>query len=143
MSLRTFEHTWARSGFWAFVALPPGQWPVTAEPGAVVEAAVGFERSAAPAQALRTYETALQRWPDNVTLAMGVGNAAYANGNKARAAEVFGSTARRHNHGAAWVNLATVLLEMGQRDEAVAAAQHAVDDATWGAQARQVLSDAR
>jgi len=31
MALRTFEHTWARSGFWAFVALPPGRWPVTAQ----------------------------------------------------------------------------------------------------------------
>ena len=27
MGLATFEHTWARGGHWAFVALPPGRWP--------------------------------------------------------------------------------------------------------------------
>jgi hypothetical protein len=27
MPLSTFEHTWARSGYWAMVALPPGRQP--------------------------------------------------------------------------------------------------------------------
>ena len=142
MLLRTFEHTWARSGFWAFVALPPGEWPTTAQVDAVVEAAVGFERSATPAQALRTYDSALQRWPDSLTLAIGLGNAAYAGGDRARAAEVFRVAAERHDSGAAWVNLAKVWLELGRRDDAIAAAQRAVNDANWGGQAREFLAQA-
>ncbi|MBC7955269.1 MAG: PA2778 family cysteine peptidase, partial [Cytophagales bacterium] len=142
MLMRTFEHTWARSGFWAFVALPPGQWPLTAQETAVVEAAVGFERSATPAQALRTYGSAVQRWPGNLTLAIGLGNAAYASGDKRRAAEVFRAAAERHDSAAAWVNLATVLLELGEHDAAITAAQRAVNDVAWGAQAREVLAQA-
>ena len=140
MPLRTFEHTWARSGFWAFVALPPGEWPVTAQASAVVDAALGFERSATPAQALRTYESAVKRWPDELTLAIGLGNAAYAVGDKHRAVDVFRAAAIRHHNAAAWVNLATVLLELGERHAAMAAAQHAVADPTWGARATEILS---
>ena len=140
MILRTFEHTWARSGFWAFTALPPGEWPVTAQADAVVEAAVGFERSATPVQALRAYESALQRWPENLTLAIGLGNTAYASGDKRRAADVFRAAAERHDSGAAWVNLATVLEELGERDAAIDAAQRAVGDPNWSARANEILA---
>lgn len=142
MLLRTFEHTWARSGFWAFVALPPGEWPVTAQSDAVLEAAIGFERSATPAQALQTYGSALARWPQSLPLAIGLGNAAHASGDKRRAAEVFRAAAEQHDSGAAWVNLATVLLELGERDAALAAAQRAVNDAAWGVRARELLAQA-
>jgi hypothetical protein len=140
MLMRTFEHTWARSGFWAFVALPPGEWPLTAQADAVVEAAVGFERSATPAQALRAYETGLRRWPGSLPLAIGLGNAAHASGGKRRAAEVFRAAAEQHGSAAAWVNLAKVLLELGEREAGIAAAQRAVNDPTWGAQAREALA---
>ncbi|MGY4828432.1 PA2778 family cysteine peptidase [Sphaerotilaceae bacterium SBD11-9] len=142
LRMRTLEYTWARSGFWAFVALPPGQWPVTAQPAAAVEAAVGFERNAAPVQAVRMYESALQRWPNNLTLAIGLGNSAYAAGDKRRAAEVFRSAAELHGSGAAWVNLAQVLMELGEREAALTAARRAVDDPRWGAQARELLQAA-
>ncbi len=142
MPLRTFEHTWARSGFWAFVALPPGGWPVTAQADAVVEAAIGFERSATPAQALRIYESATRRWPDPLPLAIGLGNAAHANGDKRRAAQVFRAAAEQHGSGAAWVNLATVLLELGEREAAITAAQRALNDPSWGARAHELLAQA-
>jgi hypothetical protein len=140
MPLRTFEHTWARSGFWAFAALPPGEWPVSAQPAAVVEAAVGFERSATPAQALLTYESAVKRWPGEVALAIGLGNAVYAMGDKRRAADVFRAAAERHGSGAAWVNLATVLMELGQKGDAIAAARRGLADPQWAAQASELLA---
>jgi len=140
MPLRTFEHTWARSGFWAFAALPPGELPVTAQAAAVVEAAVGFERSATPAQALRVYESAAKRWPDDLTLAIGLGNAAYAIGDKRRAADVFRTAAERHDSGAAWVNLATVLMELGQKNDATAAARRALADPQWAPRASEWLA---
>ncbi|MEO8152061.1 MAG: PA2778 family cysteine peptidase [Rhizobacter sp.] len=142
MLMRTFEHTWARSGFWAFIALPPGEWPITAQVNAAIEAAVGFERSATAPQALRTYESALQRWPDSLTLAIGLGNSAYASGDRTRAAEVFLAAAERHDSGAAWINLAKVWLELGRREDAIAAAQHAVNDPRWGAEARELIAQA-
>lgn len=141
MAMRTFEHTWTRAGAWAFVALPPDRWPATAEEKAVVEAAVGFERAATPAQALRAYRSAQARWPDSLSLRMGLGNSLHAGGDKAGAAEAFRAAATRHRSAPAWINLASTLLELGEVPQALQAAQQAVAtaDETWRAPAQAVL----
>lgn len=139
MALRTFEHTWARSGHWAFVVLPPGRWPVTARAEAAVDAAIGFERSASPAQALRVYETGSARWPESLPLAIGLGTSAHATGDTARAKDVFRRAGEQHGSGAAWLNLARLLQSEGRRDEAVSAAQRALRDPLWAAQAQSFL----
>ena len=126
LPMNTFEHTWVRAGSWAFVALPPDRWPATAEEAAVVEAAVGFERAAPPAQAVIAYRSALQRWGGSLSLQMGLGNALYAAGDKAGAAQAFEAATTRHPDSApAWMNLASTRAELGQRDAAVAAARQA------------------
>ncbi|HEV7915519.1 MAG TPA: PA2778 family cysteine peptidase [Albitalea sp.] len=142
MAMRTFEHTWMRAGGWAFVALPPGQWPATAQEAAVIDASVGFERSAAPPQAVAVYRSALARWPSRLSLQMGLGNSLHAAGEKAAAADTFAAAAREHRSAPAWINLASTLLELGRRDEALQAAREAVaaSDATWRAQADAVLA---
>lgn len=141
MAMRTFEHTWARSGHWAFVALPPGQWPATADEKAAIEASVGFERSAPPAQAVRVYRSALSRWPASLSLQMGLGNSLHAADDKAAAAEAFRAAALQHRSAPAWINLASVLIELGQFDAARQAAREAVAvaDAQWAAKADAVL----
>lgn len=143
MPLSTFEHTWGRSGSWAFVVLAPGDWPLTARSSDAVEAAVGFERSARPAVAARVYASAVQRWPDPPSLAIGWGNSLRAAGDTARAAEVLRAAAERHRSAPAWINLADLLLALGRRDEAVQAARAAValHDA-WQPQAQQALEEA-
>jgi hypothetical protein len=142
--MRTFEHTWKRAGSWAFAALPPGQWPATAQEAAVVEAAVGFERAAPAPQAVAAYRAALARWPASLSLQMGLGNALYASGDKAGAAQAFRAAAQGHRSAPAYINLASTLLELHRRDEAVAAARTAVavSDAAWRAQADAALAEA-
>lgn len=127
MSMRTFEHTWVRAGSWAFVALPPGQWPATAEEKAVVEAAVGFERAAPPGRSALAYRSALERFPDSLSLRIGLGNVLHAAGDKAGAALAFEEAARRHpDSAAAWMNLASTQAELGQREAALQSARRAV-----------------
>ncbi|MGD9835558.1 MAG: PA2778 family cysteine peptidase [Piscinibacter sp.] len=143
LPMRTFEHTWVRAGSWAFVALPPGQWPATAEEAAVVEAAVGFERAAAPAQAVRAYRSALQRFGGSLSLQMGLGNSLHASGDRAAAAQAFEDATRLHPGSApAWINLASTRADLGQREAALAAARQgvAVADATWSDRARALLA---
>lgn len=140
IALRTFEHTWARAGHWAFVATVPGRWPVTAQVEAAAEAAVGFERSASAAQALAVYESGLSRWPDSLPLAIGLGTSAHAVGDTARAKEVFRRAGEQHGSGAAWINLARLLQSEGKRDEALAAARRALRDPLWERQAREWLA---
>lgn len=140
MSLRTFEHTWARSAHWAFVALPPGRLPATADEAEMTRALLAFERVAQPEAAMRAYAAAARRWPGNVTLQMGHGNTLYAAGHKREAADVFEAAARRHQHGAAWVNLGLVELELGRLPQAEAAAREAVAlGGSWSAQANALL----
>lgn len=139
MPLRTFEHTWARADHWAFVALAPGRLPATVTEAEAVRALVAFERVAPPAQAVRAYEAAAARWPDVLALQMGWGNTLYAAGRKAEAADRFEAAARRHRHAAAWINLGTVALELGQRARAETAAREAVAlGGAWSPQARQL-----
>jgi tetratricopeptide (TPR) repeat protein len=127
MPLSTFEHTWSRSGFWGMVALAPGQLPATTKLTALQAALVAYEKVAPPQSVQLAYRAALQRWPDTLALQLGLGNSAYAGGDRAAAAEAFRSAAAAHpNNGAAFNNLAVVLGELGQLDEARAAAQTAI-----------------
>ncbi|MDB5769872.1 MAG: tetratricopeptide repeat protein [Burkholderia sp.] len=127
MPVSTFEHTWKRSDYWAMVTLPAGRLPVTAEQGAAADALVAFEKNTAAPQARKAYEAALQRWPDNLVLQLGHGNTAYASGDRAAAAEAFRRAAEKHPDSApAFNNLATVLSELGQFEEAKQAAQKAL-----------------
>lgn len=126
LALSTFEHTWDRGGRWAFVVTPPGMLPATATEAEATRALVAFEHNAPPDAATRAYRDALARWPDNLTLAMGLGNTLYAQGEKPGAAAVFRDAAQRHDDAAAYNNLAMVLLELGRRDDARRAAERAV-----------------
>ena len=128
MPVSTFEHTWKRSDFWGMVTLPPGRLPATAEQGTASDALVAFEKNASPAQARKAYEAALKRWPDSLVLQLGLGNTAYAAGDRPAAAEVFRRATEKHPDSApAFNNLATVLADLGRFDEAKQAAQKAVD----------------
>lgn len=138
LSLRTFEYTWARLGHWAFVALAPGDLAPSADAAATAEAAVAFERVAAPASAERVYEAMLRRWPDDLLAAIGLGNARMARGDAAGAAQAWERAAARHDSAAAWNNLALARWQLGDRAGASAAldqAQRRVDSAepAWAA----------
>lgn len=137
LSMRTFEHTWARADHWSFVTLAPGRLPRTATEADMAQALVAFERQAEPAAALQAYEAARTRWPDNLTLMVGQGNSLYRVGRRAEAADAFEAAARRHASAAAWINLGTVALELGQRERARSAAQQALAlGGPWTNQAR-------
>ena len=127
MPLSTFEHTWARSGFWGMVALAPGQLPATTKLEDLQPALIAYEKSAPPKSAQLAYRAALQRWPNTLPLQLGLGNSAYAAGDRTAAAEAFRSATAAHpDNGAAFNNLAVVLGELGRLEEARAAAQTAI-----------------
>ena len=128
MPLSTFEHTWSRSGFWGMVALAPGQLPASVKLEQAQAALIAYEKVAPAPMAQLAYRAALQRWPTTLALQLGVGNSAYASGDRRAAAEAFRNAAAAHpDNGAAFNNLAVVLGELGQLEEARAAAQTAVD----------------
>ena len=127
MPMSTFEHTWGRSGFWGMVTLAPGRLPATATEAVAVDALIAFEKTNPPAAVRQTYALAARRWPQNLALLLGLGNTAYAAGDRAAAAEAFRRASELHpDSGAAFNNLAVTLMELGRLQEARAAAEKAV-----------------
>lgn len=125
-SWSSFERTWARSGYWAMVALPPQRLPATAQERTYVAAAVALER-VDPDAARRAYATALERWPRSLTARIGLGNTAYARGDLAGAEAAYRQAVLDYPQSAdAWNNLAQVLVESGKKAEALTAAERAV-----------------
>lgn len=126
MSLSTFERTWARGEHWAMVALSPERLPATAEPDAHALAVAALER-VEPKAALTAYMRGLQAWPAHRASLLGVGNMAYALGQRERAASAYRHAVQMHPDFAdAWNNLAQVLKVQGKMREARLAVAKAV-----------------
>lgn len=140
MSFTSFENTWERSQRWGFTVNMPDKIPVTATEKDAQQALLAFERVAAPKAAANAYEAAIQRWPGNAVLHMGLGNSLHAAGEKVKAARVYEQIAREKNSGAAWVNLAMTYAELGYKAEAQNAAQHALKQGEpWAARVQGLL----
>lgn len=126
VDLDAFDRSWAKSGHWAFVALPPDRLPATADEADYVAAAVALER-VAPAAAEDAYRTALKTWPHNLVARIGFGNAAYRRDDLATAEASFRQATTDHpESGDAWNNLAQVLHKRGQGKAARESAERAV-----------------
>lgn len=127
MPLSTFERTWQRGGYWAMLALPPGRFPASVSASEYLSAVTRLEKAGPPELAHAAYQSALERWPDQFTALMGVGNTAYRAGDFEgaerafrRATVVYPRSAAAHN------NLAQTLADLDRYDEALAEARVAV-----------------
>jgi len=128
VDIAEFERTWARAQHWALVITPLERVPATADETRYLNAVAQLETQQQFAAAARAYTAALTRWPDNVAARFGLGNSRYGLGEFAQAERVFRELlARQPTLGAAWNNLAMSLLEQQRWDDALDAAQHAVN----------------
>lgn len=127
MPIGVFEYLWKDEGRWAMVAVPPDRVPVTASEARYAEAVVALEKIGQVKNAHTAYNALLKRWPANLAGQMGRGNTAYALKDIADAESAFRQATRDHpGAAAAFNNLAQVLAERGQLQDALAAAEHAV-----------------
>jgi len=126
-SLRVFENTWSRASDWGLLVLNPGELPATAAEGQFVDAVIGLEKAKQPAAAVDGYRSALSHWPHNLAAILGLGNSYYALGDLKKSEAAFRRAVALHSDsGAAWNNLADVLLRQGQKSEALDAARKAI-----------------
>ncbi len=127
MPLSTFEHTWARSGYWGMMVMTPGTLPVTILPDEAARALVAMEKYASADAMMRAYQTASARWPAHLIFQLGMGNSAYRSGDFATAETVFRAASDRHPaDGALLNNLAVVQQSAGRLTDALATAHKAV-----------------
>jgi len=140
MPLATFEHTWARSGYWAMLALPPDRLPATARESVYVAAAVALEQAGEVEAAQIAYRTALARWPGNFLARMGLGNTAAARGDWREAEAAFRQASLDHpGEWTAHNNLAWALMEQKRWREALEAARQAIALSPGNPQAAETL----
>jgi tetratricopeptide (TPR) repeat protein len=127
-SLRTFEHTWRRSDYWAVVVLPPDQLPHMAEELPYLQSVLALEKLKRWQDTATAYRTALTRWPKSLGAYMGLGNSRYALGDLSDAEAAFRAATHAHpTAAAAFNNLAQVLADQKRWREAEQMARKAVD----------------
>jgi tetratricopeptide (TPR) repeat protein len=127
MQFFVLEYTWANTGHWAMVTMPPDRIPATATEPAYLEAIVAMARVGAPRAVQTAYQTFLERWPDNVTASIGLANSYYTQGHLDAAEAVLRRAAERNPESDAVMNnLAQALSDEGRNDEALAIIERAV-----------------
>lgn len=126
MGFSRFAGAWGRAGHWGFVALRPGELPAADDPTPYLTAAAGFERVAPPAEARRAWEAATQRWPEAGAAWLGLGTAAWKQGEAGAAEAAWqraartGAAASADTAAAAHNNLASLYLAQRRLDAAQA-----------------------
>ena len=125
--LPIFEKIWKEEKYWAMIAVPPDRMPATATETQYANAVVALERIGQTQSALTAYTTMLKRWPTSLSAMMGRGTAAYALKDIATAEASFRDAVKAYPDSAASLNnLASVLAERGNLDEALTTAERAV-----------------
>jgi hypothetical protein len=118
MRWQQFAGAWHRGGRFAMTVLRPGEIPAEAEPARYIAAAAGLEAAGQRRAAAASYEAAIARWPDEPLAWLGRANVAYADGDRAAAADAYSRTiVLDPANAAARNNLAELLLEAGCLDE--------------------------
>jgi len=127
LSFRVFNNLWSRSEKWGLLVLPPSQFPAEVQKDTWLEAVLGLERAKQWPAAITAYEMAITLWPESYGAWLGLGNSRYAIGDLDGAASAFRHASQvNQENGIAFNNLAQVLWEIGQHEEALAAARQAI-----------------
>ncbi len=118
MKWQRFAATWHRGGLFAFTTRRPGEIPGHAEPARYIAAAAGLEAAGKRRGAAAAYDAAIERWPNEPDAWLGRGNVAYADGDRAAAADAWSRAVTLDpDAAAARNNRAELLLEAGCLDE--------------------------
>lgn len=128
LSFWTFNNIWKRGDYWGLLVLPPNRVPEVAEENKWLTSVAGLEKAGQWQPAATGYAAALKRWDKSFIAWMGLGNSKYNLHDFDAAANAFHQAIQlRPENGIAYNNLANVLGDQGKLDEALKAAQRAVE----------------
>lgn len=128
MSFTAFERSWMPGGYWAMVVTAPDRIPATATEERWLESLLGLARSGNADALVQGYAAALERWPDSLPAAVGLGNHLHARGSLEEAAQVLRTALRKHPSSVIVLNnLAQTLSDQGRNAEALALIRRADD----------------
>jgi tetratricopeptide (TPR) repeat protein len=129
VSLATFAALWKRSDNWGVVLLPPGELPASVSSKIFLRTVYDFEKTGDSSGAIRTYKSALTRWPEDTDILFSLANAEYTVSNFAEAEKNYLKLlALSPSHPLALNNLAMVLCRTHRSDEALKLLDKVVSD---------------
>ncbi|GAA3715840.1 hypothetical protein GCM10022421_24340 [Oceanisphaera sediminis] len=138
-----FDATWARSGRWAMVALPPGQLPHSITSQQATDSIAAFEATAGAEAALPAWQALIARWPGYAMGWFALGNALHASDEPQAAVDAFvKATEQDPALAVAWLNLGLTQQGLGQQQQALASLRQAAAlPGQWQAQAKKALAE--
>lgn len=126
--LRTFLHTWKRSGNWGIVILKPDEMPVDVDRERWFSALAGLEQTGPVDASVIAWQHAAERWPGSLVARFGMANSRYASGDWSGAEVVYRELlAEQPGLALARNNLALALLRQGHVEEALQEVSRARD----------------
>jgi tetratricopeptide (TPR) repeat protein len=138
LAARRFMGTWRRAGYWAFMALRPGELPATASPTRYLDAVAALEALGQREDAFTAYQGAVARWPAETLAWFALANNRLAAGRNSDAEAAYREVLRlQADHLPARNNLALLLAHRGCIAEATAVlapARAAAGDGPFAAQ---------
>ncbi len=128
VSFSTFEKTWARADYWAYVFTQSGEIPLTASFLEHIKASHELEKSKGMEYAIAAYRSGLKRWPGNSLMLIALANAEYALSNWQASVHLLQKEiSLRPNNATAWNNLAYALMAKDCKRQALLAAECAIE----------------
>jgi len=121
MPFSYFEREWIAAKYWAMVVTPPDRIPATATEEGWVDAVIAMARVGGADNAMKGYNAALQRWPDNLPAMIGLANIHHSKGDYPQAIAVLRRAQQKHPQSVIVANnLAQALSDSGHHTEALA-----------------------
>lgn len=112
VSIQTFERTWHRGKYWAYVLVKPTEVPVTANLLAYTRAADMLMQAGQVKNALTAHKTAVEHWPEQALSHMALGNAEFKAGHYNEATLSFENAVKvAPENDQAWNNLSYALMK--------------------------------
>lgn len=121
MPFSYFEREWIAAKYWAMVVTPPDRIPVTATEEGWVNAVIAMARVGGADAAMKGYDAALHRWPDNLPSMIGLANIYHQRGDYPHAITMLRRAQQLHPQSVIVANnLAQALSDSGHHTEALA-----------------------
>lgn len=119
ISFATFERTWHRASYWAYVFMQPGKIPSTANPVTYAQSCHDLQQAGLVDHALIAFRQGKNEWPDNSIALMALGNAEFSVGNFVHAIDAFQrEIGIRPKNASAWNNLSYALAANNCKEQA-------------------------
>jgi tetratricopeptide (TPR) repeat protein len=121
ISFSTFERTWARANYWAYVFMPPGKIPQSANPIQYIQSCHDLQKTRGNI-ALKAFQSGAERWPHESIVLMALGNAEFDAKNYSNAIAAYQQEIiHRPKNEMAWNNLSYALAANQCKQLAIAA----------------------